>query len=67
MQVRTGEAGVVFNVFNRVGDTYEVFDSAVARVCVRCSGVFHMCSYTMLDSTTLALAIGFSEIENHPD
>ena len=43
----------MFDVFTRVGDTCEVFDSAVARVCVCYSDVSHVCVDTMLDSTTL--------------
>ena len=46
------EAGDVFDVFTRVGDTCEVFDSAVARVCVCYSDVSHVCVDTMLDGTT---------------
>ena len=52
MRVRTCEAGVAFDVFTREEDTCEVFVSAMARVCVRYSGVLHVCMYTMLDSTT---------------
>ena len=52
MRVRTCESDVVFHVLTRVGDTCEVFVSAVARVCVRYSDVLHVCTYTMLDSTT---------------
>ena len=32
--------------------TCDVFVGAVARVCVRYSGVSHVCMHTMLDSTT---------------
>ena len=39
--------------FARVRDTCEVFDSAVARVCVCYSEVSHVCVYMMLDSTTM--------------
>ena len=42
----------MFDVFTRVGDTCEVFDSAVAQVCDCYSDVSHVCVYTMLDSTT---------------
>ena len=49
MRVRVCEEG---DAFTRVEDTCEVFDSAVARVCVRYSGVSHVRAYTMLDSTT---------------
>ena len=52
MQVHTCDSGVVFHVFMRVGNTCEVFVSAVAQVCVRYSDVLHVCTYTMLDSTT---------------
>ena len=52
VSVRTCESGGVFHLFTRVGDTCEVFVSAVARVCVRYSDVLHVCTYTMLDSTT---------------
>ena len=52
MRVRACGSGVVFHVFTRVWDTCEVFVSAVARVCVRYSDVLHVCTYTMLDSTT---------------
>ena len=57
VRFRTCELGVVFHVFTRVGDTSEVFVSAVARVCVRYSDVLHVCTYTMLDSTTRACAM----------
>ena len=53
MWVRTCEAGVVFDVFTRVGDTCEVFVSAVAHVCAHYSSVSHVCMYTMLDIMTL--------------
>ena len=33
VRVRTCEADIVFHVFTRVGDTCELFVSAVARVC----------------------------------
>ena len=55
MRVRTSEADVVIHVFTRVGDTCEVFVSAVARVCVRYCDVLHVYTYTMLDSTTIPL------------
>ena len=42
----------VFDVFICVGDTCEVFDSAVARVCVCYSGMAHVCVYMMLDTMT---------------
>ena len=50
--VLTCEEGVVYDVFTRVVYTCDVFVSAVTRVCVRYSGVLHVCSHTMLDSTT---------------
>ena len=43
----------MFDVFTRVRDTCEVFDSAVARVFVCYSDVSHVCVDTMLDSTTV--------------
>ena len=52
MRVRTCEARDVLYVFTRVGDMCEAFVNAVAHVCVRHSGVLHVCTYTMLDSTT---------------
>ena len=52
MRVRTCDSGVVFHAFTRVGDTCEVFVCAMARVCVRYGDVLHVCTYTMLDSTT---------------
>ena len=45
MQVCTCEAGDMFDVFARVGDTCELFDSAVARVCVVIA-MCHTCVYT---------------------
>ena len=52
VRVRTCDAD---DVFTRVGDTCELFDSVVARVCVCYSGVSHVCVYTMLDSMTLTV------------
>ena len=49
--VRTCQAGDVFDVFTRVGVTYDVFDSAVARVCVRYCGVLHVCVFCRAIST----------------
>ena len=43
------------DVFTREGDTCEVFDSAVARVCVCYNVVSHVCVLTMVDSTTSTL------------
>ena len=58
MRVRTCDTGDVYDVFvvfTSVGDTCEVFDSAMARVCVRYSDMSHLCVYTMLDSTTMGI------------
>ena len=66
MRVRTCEAGVVFHVFTRVGDTCKVFVSAVARVCVCYSDVLHVCTYTMLDSTTTDIIIVKIGVLNGP-
>ena len=57
MRVRTCEAGDVFDVFTRVEDTREVFVGDGTCVCVRYSGVPHVCMYTMLDSTTCAFIV----------
>ena len=52
MTVRTCDSGNMFDVLARVGDACEVFDSAVAYVCVCYGDVSHVCVGTMLDSTT---------------
>ena len=38
---------------SHVWNKFEVFVTAVARVCILYSGVVHVCICTMLDSTTL--------------
>ena len=56
VRVRTCEAGDVIDVFTRVGDTCKVFDSAVARIRFRYSGMLPVRVYTMLDSTTAVIS-----------
>ena len=61
VQIRTCEAGMVFDVCTRVGDTCDVFVSAVGRVCVRYSDVLHVCMY----STTYAYLETYMKLEKN--